>query len=381
MSVSYPNPFQDVKIKQQEINTTPRISKAFLVFLLQGQELKQGEEDIKMPFPNGLANDNNSCYQNVILQSLFFTPYLIHHFQQQTLPKKEEEETSEDRKMKKKVVQEFQNLCLQNIKSPPPPPLDSKLNAIPFRAVFHHLFFKSFPEGRESDPAEFFTSLLDTFTINEPTEKYVMATFEGTMTQSLTCQYPPYKTKTKDQSFLCLPVNPESNLLSSLDQIQVKEDFIYEPNHPCEFCHKWKHVIQHTFSQWPPILVIQIKRYTNHLTKNNTRMQFPITLDTDTNNNKSTRYQLYSIVIHQGLTLDRGHYMNWIRMRPRNTWKLFNDVTISKEMELGEVQKSIDTMETEKDDTKNNNNNNNNNDTLSSANAYILFYEKTKIKM
>ena len=66
-----------------------------------------------------------------------------------------------------------------------------------------------------------------------------------------------------------------------------------------------------TFTQLPPVLVFQLKRFNNNLQKDQTKVSFPVQLKVNQKNNGSEvvrKYNLYAVCYHIGERLHTGHY-------------------------------------------------------------------------
>lgn len=91
------------------------------------------------------------------------------------------------------------------------------------------------------------------------------------------------------------------------------------------------------FFSFPDILVIDLKRFDNHLRKSNVLVDFPLE-DLDLSkyvigyNKDSYHYDLYGICNHSGSVMG-GHYTAYVRNKDSNQWYHYNDssVTIVKE--------------------------------------------------
>ncbi|KAH9601674.1 Peptidase C19 [Trypanosoma melophagium] len=79
-------------------------------------------------------------------------------------------------------------------------------------------------------------------------------------------------------------------------------------------------------TQWPKILVLQLKRFDHTGRKNGASVAYPESFTTCGENGK--RYQLYGVVCHQG-TECWGHYTSYVCVSSTGEWFLCSDATIT----------------------------------------------------
>ncbi|CAF1214435.1 unnamed protein product [Didymodactylos carnosus] len=78
---------------------------------------------------------------------------------------------------------------------------------------------------------------------------------------------------------------------------------------------------------------IQLKRFRSDDTKICMIMEYPETLDSpfivpeEDQSHSSSRYTLYGMVVHQGLSIDSGHYYTCVKSN--QAWKLINDENVA----------------------------------------------------
>lgn len=91
-----------------------------------------------------------------------------------------------------------------------------------------------------------------------------------------------------------------------------------------------EHKITNRIYKLPEILIFVIKRYNNHLQKNNFEMTLNETITMEpyyfTNNNESNFYSLKSIICNSGDTLYSGHYYSIIKRG--SSFKIYDDSKI-----------------------------------------------------
>ena len=154
---------------------------------------------------------------------------------------------------------------------------------------------------------------------------------------------------------LDLPIfNKACNIYNCLDEY-FKDHLLLNENGLIDEKTKIKHnIIQKTYIwNFPPILIIALKRFSYDGRKNKMLVQFPLN---NFNLNKYTCgydninniYDLYGICNHSGVT-GGGHYYSFIKTK-ENIWYLFNDTLVKK----------VSNLENE----------------LITSNAYCLFYKQ-----
>ncbi|KAJ1296133.1 hypothetical protein BS78_01G276100 [Paspalum vaginatum] len=197
-----------------------------------------------------------------------------------------------------------------------------------------------FDIGVQQDAQEFLRCLLEKLdeasiapsTSEEPssTEESSIAKeiFGGCLKSELRC---PECNHCSDKSEPFLDLSLELNMvdtlldaLQSFTKIELIEDFV------CDGCKsRVKMEKQLKVEQAPEVLVIHLKRFTNHGVKIWDKLKYPLELDISSfmssSNDAVQKYDLYAIVEHRGTgTYGRGHYVSYIRSS-EDDWYELND--------------------------------------------------------
>ena len=87
-----------------------------------------------------------------------------------------------------------------------------------------------------------------------------------------------------------------------------------------------------TFTQLPPVLVFQLKRFNNNSEKDQTEVSFPVQLKVNEKSNGSEvakNYNLYAVCYHIGESLHTGHYTASCK-NYNGFWYSFSDENVKK---------------------------------------------------
>ena len=135
-------------------------------------------------------------------------------------------------------------------------------------------------------------------------------------------------------NILSIPIPVGAGTLDDCLTEFSKEETLTEQNkHKCEKCNTLNESkIRYHIWDPPPILIIQLKRYTNHghyKTANKSHIDFPINDLTLANNyspyyKPNYRYDLYAVIQHNG-GLNAGHYVAYTKNPLNAKWYEFND--------------------------------------------------------
>lgn len=184
--------------------------------------------------------------------------------------------------------------------------------------------------------------------------------FSGLFMNQITCT----KCNKKSRSFETFNVFPlpipdnGSYLQDCLKEFSKTEILNGDNKYKCEICNE--HTIAHkNMYLWdlPEHLIVQLKRFTNTGTKNNSTIKFPFENLTFTDNYHEFRprnysYSLYGVIYHMG-SLCGGHYIAYTKNPINNKWYRFNDSDVHYIPD--------EDIESE----------------IMNGNSYILFYKKT----
>lgn len=91
-----------------------------------------------------------------------------------------------------------------------------------------------------------------------------------------------------------------------------------------------------TFTKLPNIMIVQLKRFDNFMRKVKNFVRYPRELDISKisdkiglDHGKNDIFELYSVLIHEGFSLNSGHYFSYIKHKNKN-WYEANDSFVSK---------------------------------------------------
>ncbi|CAF4305427.1 unnamed protein product [Didymodactylos carnosus] len=166
----------------------------------------------------------------------------------------------------------------------------------------------------------------------------------------------------EEQCILRVPLI-NASLVECLKEYFLSEEKILNNCHKvCGATYKYRR----TFMNNPPKnLLIQLKRFRSDDTKICMITEYPETLDIgpfivpEDQSHSSSRYTLYGMVVHQGLSIDSGHYYTYVKSN--KAWKLINDENVT-DMNMSDVLKA-DKLP-------------NDSTSMAYSNAYILCYEQ-----
>ena len=173
------------------------------------------------------------------------------------------------------------------------------------------------------------------------------------------------ETKTKLKKPLFTPVfqskKEEKKEISLIETFELlrEEEFLDENNEwYCENCKKKQRAKKKLeIYNAPKILILQLKRF-NHMSKINTKVNYPLTdLDlskyiiSNNTTKKSIKYDLFAVANHYG-TLSFGHYTAFCKNSITGKWYEFNDSIVSEINDLSSIITS---------------------------NAYVLFYRQKEL--
>ena len=178
-------------------------------------------------------------------------------------------------------------------------------------------------------------------TNNEEVFKYL---FEGKICSKIECVDYQYES-VKEEKFDDLQLNVKGckDIYDSFDKYTEKEVLDGDDKYEVEGHGKEKAIKSTTFSKFPPVLILQLKRFEYNpklgsMEKVNDHFEFydAIDLSKYLNNRNTncedmnTKYKLLSVVVHKG-NIYGGHYYAYTRFDvTKNEWYCFNDKMVHK---------------------------------------------------
>ena len=121
----------------------------------------------------------------------------------------------------------------------------------------------------------------------------------------------------------------------NFEPIEFKDDNKYF----CENCQKLSScaIKTHTPTRLPPVLILTINRFyfdtktfqrVKVLSHVNVTEELDLVQENELGLQEEVKYDLYSIIVHRGMTLDYGHYYTAAKENVNDpTWILFDDST------------------------------------------------------
>ncbi|KAH9756271.1 ubiquitin carboxyl-terminal hydrolase 16 [Citrus sinensis] len=286
--------------------------------------------------PCGLINCGNSCYANVVLQCLAFTPPLTAYFLQGLHSK-------ECAKKDWCFTCELENLILRakDGKSPLSPiGILSRLQSIG----------SQLGNGREEDAHEFLRYAIDTMQsvcieeagVNasgplEDETTLIGLTFGGYLRSKIKCTKCHGKSE-RQERMMDLTVEIEGdigNLEEALRRYTGTEILDGENKYKCDRCKSYEKAKKKlTIVEAPNILTIALKRFqSGKFGKLNKSIQFPEILDLapymSGTSDKLPIYRLYGVVVHLDImnAAFSGHYVCYVKST-QNKWFKVDDSTV-----------------------------------------------------
>lgn len=294
--------------------------------------------------PCGLINCGNSCYANVILQCLAFTPpltaYLLQGLHSKTCTKKEWCFTCE-----------FEKLILKAKEGSSPLSPIGILSQI--QKIGSHL-----SSGREEDAHEFLRYAIDTMQSTCLQEAGVNAsgslleettllglTFGGYLRSKIKCTRCRGKSEKLERMMdLTVEIGGDIETLEdALRQFTGTEPLDGENKYHCGRCKSYEKAKKKlNILEAPNILTIALKRFqSGKFGKLNKTIRFPEILNLASymrgGSDKSPIYRLYGVVVHLDVmnAAFSGHYVCYVR-NAQNKWYKIDDSTV-KAVELERV--------------------------------------------
>ena len=245
--------------------------------------------------PCGLANLGSTSYMNSLLQCLFHTEELVN-----VIVSKDTNPSSAS------SLAECFSALMRAVRNGEDDRVDVLLNR--FKQLVYQTDSDYLPD-HEYDAHEFFITLRDALNEEYGTEKV----FRGKILNERICPQCGDSDYFRDDfQELQLDILPSYNL----NEILV--DYLWN--------------MDATFTQLPPVLVFQLKRFKNNLEKNQAKVGFPVQLKVTQTNNKrqevEKNYSLYAVCYHLGELLHTGHYT--ASCKNDGIWYSFSDSEVKR---------------------------------------------------
>jgi hypothetical protein len=208
--------------------------------------------------------------------------------------------------------------------------IDAKLINDLIRPIFHGEAF-----NEQQDPGEFFTELVESWNLNRLFEFYTQDYVYDTQKRQAT-NYPIF---TADKNVLIkAKFDVETPFGTPFEPTEKEDRGTVVP-------------IVSRIVQPPPILIYQFMRFTP-LTDNDLgapiqkinddliNIADQINLSHVMVGSQSAQYDLFAMIVHQGLVVQNGHYVAYINLNLKDRWYLFDDETVVPVSDV-EFQKAL----------------------------------------
>lgn len=198
----------------------------------------------------------------------------------------------------------------------------------------------------QQDVQEFSCILMDSLekkAKEAESENFIEALFKGQMENYIKCKHVDYKSSRLEDFYdIQLPVKGHKSIYDSLDEYTSDETLEGENQYAAEGFGKQDALKGLKFTKLPPVLMLHLRRFeydwrVDANVKIMDKLEIYEEIDMSkylTKNKKSKnkddmRYQLFGILIHQGVAAGSGHYITYIRPG-MGQWYKFNDETVKK---------------------------------------------------
>ena len=285
-------------------------------------------KDIAEPY--GLVNLGNTCYMNVIIQSLqacsTFRDVLLKRFRS----------SNTERIHKYNIASEFANVLRKQLTSVTSPlKLFNSICAIPSCLPYAN--------KKQQDCCELLNRMMDHWSDVKATE--ITDLFTGHTKSELTCSECSHRSHSWEP-FTMLQIGLDTHCASLEDLLarrQRPETLDGSNKCYCVTCRKdtvkYKRI---SISSTPPILAIQLKRFKqtedNNGIKLTSHVPFKENLEIETESiqNVSERipYKLRAVISHCGKTISNGHYIAVTRQAGHSAWFRYSDQNRARQSKI-----------------------------------------------
>ncbi|ORX99735.1 cysteine proteinase [Basidiobolus meristosporus CBS 931.73] len=290
-----------------------------------------------LPVGPGFNNLGNTCYMNVALQALIYTPPLTNY-----LLKNEHSSSCK--------IMDFCALCeleqLTNRSFSSSKQTDENQAISPKKLVGHlRAIVKHFRIGRQEDAHEFIRHLIDVMQRNclngfdsKMDERIKETTlihqvFGGYFRSQINCSTCDTEVNTFDPFLdLSLEVKSCKSLEKALEMFTKSQELSGDNSYFCDRCDKLSPAAKKmTVYEAPVVLTIQLKRFlfaSSTASKLAKPMSYPETLDINpyvsNNSDPIPLYKLYAVIVHTGGSCTTGHYYIMVKT-PSGSWYSIDD--------------------------------------------------------
>lgn len=302
----------------------------------------------------GFINTGSSCYMNSVLQCLVYTPALAEYClaQQHSAVCRSNGVFCLFCELERNIVNA---LCSRKSKGVG---FGSRKAVLPSFANKIKLIAKHFRGYRQEDAHEFLRYFIDGLQkvclqgqspqLDHASRETsaICGVFGGYLRSKIQCRVCKHSSCTYDHMLdISVDINKCNSLDKALKSFVTPEKLFDDNQYHCSRCKKRQDAYKVITVHQPPLnLTIQLKQFSflNRGAKINKFVLFPETLNLSPYMSSSERdraplYELYGVVVHQGLTCHSGHYYSFVKA-PNDAWFLMNDDEV-KQVNLSTVLK------------------------------------------
>ncbi|CAG9313206.1 unnamed protein product [Blepharisma stoltei] len=269
----------------------------------------------------GLINEGTTCYMNSLLQTLFF----LSPFRRAVYSMKTGEEDQDQIPLA--LQQVFYSLQFYS-------------EAASTKDLIASFGWGLDERNTQHDVQEFNCVLSDTLERKmkgTPAEGTYSRLFEGKMINYIACTNVDFKSE-RIETFTDIQLNVKGckDIYESFEKYVEIEDLTGDNQYEAENLGKQDARKGVIFDHFPPVLLIQLKRFDynsfmDNTMKINDRYEFFEEIDLDKyvslKSRGNNKYRLFSILVHSG-NLAAGHYYSYISPKLNQNWYKFNDDSV-----------------------------------------------------